>query len=47
MKQIIVMVSMVILGLAIAGFVDQYKATAQTITDNTRTQITTDLNSGE
>lgn len=39
MKQIIVMVAMVVLGIAIAGFIGQYKGTIENITTETNKKI--------
>jgi len=39
MKQIIVMIAMVILGIAIAGFIGEFKSSAENISDNARSQI--------
>lgn len=41
MKQIIVLVSMVILGIAIAGFVSDFKTNAQAISNATNQTILT------
>lgn len=40
MKQIIVMVSMIILGIAIAGFVLGFEDSAKDLTDNATSKIT-------
>lgn len=45
MKQIIVMVSMVLLGIAIAAFVGQFKDTAANITEVTNNEIESQLTS--
>ncbi|MBR0596826.1 hypothetical protein [Sinanaerobacter chloroacetimidivorans] len=39
MKQIIVMIAMVILGIAIAGFVGEFRDSAETLSDNANQQI--------
>lgn len=39
MKQIIVMIAMVILGIAIAGFVNEFKDSAEVISDDARVRI--------
>jgi hypothetical protein len=39
MKQIIVLVSMVVLGIAIAGFVGDFKTSAETISTTANQQI--------
>ena len=39
MKQIIVMISMVLLGIVIAGFVMDFSDSAETISGNTNTKI--------
>ncbi|MGI6731418.1 MAG: hypothetical protein ACOX5F_05880 [Anaerovoracaceae bacterium] len=39
MKQIIVLVSMIVLGVAIAGFVGDFKTNAETISDTAKSQI--------
>ena len=41
MKQVIVLVAMIILGVGIAGMVMGFEVTAQTITGNADGQITT------
>jgi len=41
MKQVIVLVAMIILGVGIAGMVMGFEATAETITNNADGQITT------
>jgi uncharacterized YccA/Bax inhibitor family protein len=40
MKQIIVMISMIVLGIAIASFVISFKAPAETIADKAVSEIT-------
>ena len=47
MKQVIVLVAMIILGVGIAGMVMGFEATAETITDNAATCITTVFADGE
>lgn len=44
MKQIIVMVAMVVLGIAIAGFIGQYKSTIEKMTTNTNKKIESSCN---
>jgi len=44
-KQIIVMVAMVLLGIAIAGFIGGFKDTAENITEKTNNQIESQLTS--
>ena len=39
MKQIIVLISMIVLGIAIAGFVNNFTDSAQTIADNAAAKI--------
>lgn len=39
MKQIIVMIAMIMLGIAIAGFVGAFKDTAKDATDNTNVKV--------
>ncbi len=41
MKQIIVMVAMVVLGIAIAGFIGQYKGTIEKMTTDTNQKMKT------
>lgn len=41
MKQVIILVAMIILGVGIAGMVMGFEATAETITNNADGQITT------
>ncbi|MBQ9931408.1 MAG: hypothetical protein IJO79_03570 [Firmicutes bacterium] len=40
MKQIIVLVAMIVLGIAIAGFVMNFQTSAQTISSNASTAVT-------
>ena len=47
MKQVIVLVAMIILGVGIAGMVMGFEATAEKITDNAATSITTVFADGE
>ena len=46
MKQIIVMVAMIALGIAIAGFVMGFGDTAETLVNTTKTKITYDAIAG-
>ena len=41
MKQIIVMISMILLGIAIAGFVGSFSNSAENISDNANERILT------
>lgn len=41
MKQIIVMIAMVLLGITIAGFVGDFKGSAETISDSANSRIVT------
>ena len=47
MKQIIVMVAMVALGLAIAGFVMGFEEAASDLADDTKTKISYSVIAGE
>lgn len=44
MKQMIILLSMVILGIAISAMVLSFKDTTQSITDSTRTKMSDQLN---
>lgn len=46
MKQIIVMIAMVLLGVAIAGFVVEFKGSAQTISNKAKDEVLTVTTSG-
>jgi len=39
MKQIIVMIAMIMLGIAIAGFVGDFKSSADSISDSTNDRV--------
>ena len=47
MKQLIVMIAMVVLGIAIAGFIFQFQDTAQTIADETNDKISMSIFGGK
>ncbi len=44
MKQVIVLVAMIALGLAIAGFINDFKTTAGNMADAANNSIKTDMN---
>ncbi len=46
MKQIIVMIAMIMLGIAIAGFVGEFEGSARSISDDAKEQIV-DITSSE
>ena len=46
MKQMIILVAMVILGIAISAMVLGFRDTAQSLTDNTKNKMVTELGIG-
>ncbi len=47
MKQIIVLIAMILLGISIAGFVTEFRGSAESLTDSTKEEIGRVITEGE